>query len=117
MQRDARTFLWDVRDAADAIQGYLQGRSFDDYIANRLLRAGVEREFVTIGEAMTQLAKIALDLAARISDLRRIIGFRNMIVHGYDRIGDATVWSTVRSHLPTLRDEVAAPLAELGDET
>ncbi len=46
MQRDFRTFLWDMRDAADAIQGYVQGRSFDDYLANRLLRADVEREFV-----------------------------------------------------------------------
>jgi len=59
MQRDARTFLWDIRDAADAIQGYVQGRSFDDYLANRLLRSGVEREFVTVGEAMSQLAKTA----------------------------------------------------------
>ncbi len=70
MQRDARTFLWDMRDAADAVQGYVQGRSFDAYLANRLLRAGVERKFVTIGEAMSQLAKIAPDIAARISDVR-----------------------------------------------
>jgi len=104
------------RDAADAIQGYVQGCSFDDYLANRLLRAGVEREFVTIGEAMSQLAKLAPDIAARISDTRRIIGFRNMIVHGYDRIEDAAVWDAVQSHLPALQAQVAALLGELGDE-
>ncbi len=116
MQRDARTFLWDMRDAADAIQGYVQGCGFDDYLANRLLRAGVEREFVTIGEAMSQLAKIAPDIAARFSDARRIIGFRNMIVHGYDRIEDTAVWDAVQSHLPDLRTQVEAMLIELGEE-
>jgi uncharacterized protein with HEPN domain len=114
MQRDARTFLWDICDA-DAIQGYVQGRSFDDYLANRLLRAGVEREFVTIGEAMSQLAKTAPGVAARMSDVRRIIGFRNIIVHGYDRIEAIAVWNAVQSELPDLRAEAAALLAELGE--
>ena len=115
MQRDARTFLWDICDAADAIQGYVHGRSFDDYLGNRLLRAGVEREFVTIGEAMSQLAKTAPDIAARMSDVRRIIGFRNMIVHGYDRIEDIAVRNAVQSQLPDLRAEASALLAELGE--
>lgn len=100
----------------DAIQGYVQGRNFDHYLANRLLRAGVERELVTIGEAMSQLSRIAPDIAARISDVRRIIGFRNMIVHGYDRIEDVAVWNAVQFHLPGLRAEVAALLVELGEE-
>ena len=112
MQRDACTFLWDICDAADAIQLYVQGHSFDDYLGNRLLRAGVEREFVTIGEAMSQLGKTAPDIAARISDARRIIGFRNMIVHGYDRIEDIAVWNAVQSQLPQLCAEAAALLAE-----
>ena len=116
MQRDARTFLWDRRDAADAIQSYVRGCSFADYLASRLLRAGVEREFVTIGEAMSQLARTAPDIAARISDVRRIIGFRNMIVHGYDRIEDSAVWDAVQSHLPGLRAQVETLLAELGEK-
>lgn len=74
MQRDARTFLCDMRDAADSIHGYVQGCDFDGCLAKRLLHAGVEREFVTIGEAVSHLARIAPDIAARISDARRIIG-------------------------------------------
>ena len=39
-----------------------------------------------------------------------------MIVHGYDRIEDTAVWDAVQSRLPGLRAEVAALLAELGEE-
>ncbi len=31
MRRDPRAYLWDVREAADAIAGFTQGRNFDDY--------------------------------------------------------------------------------------
>lgn len=49
--------------------------------------------------------------------MRRIIGFRNMIVHGYDRIDDTAVWDAVQSHLPGLRTQVEAWLTELGEES
>ena len=42
MQRDIRSFLWDVREAADAIMGFTQGRSFDDYVADLMFRSEVE---------------------------------------------------------------------------
>ena len=82
MRRDPRSFLWDVRDAADAIASFTQGRSFGDYLADRMLRSAVERQFEIIGEALSQLAKTDPDLAARISDVRRIIDFRNVLIHG-----------------------------------
>lgn len=40
--------------------------------------------------------------AARIDDLRRIEGFRNRIIHGYDTLDDATVWGVVEGRLPRL---------------
>jgi uncharacterized protein with HEPN domain len=85
IRRDARSFLWDVREAADAIQGFVQGCGVNDYTTDLLLRSAVERQFQIIGEALSQLAKIDATPAARIPDLRRIVGFRNFLIHGYDR--------------------------------
>jgi uncharacterized protein with HEPN domain len=45
--------------------------------------------------------------ATRISELRRIVDFRNRIIHGYDTIDDAVVWGIVGKHLPILVKEVA----------
>ena len=62
-----------------------------DYLDNRMLRSAVERQFEIIGEALSQLAKIDPAVAARIPDLRRIVGFRNVLIHGYDRMDAASV--------------------------
>ncbi|MDB5891597.1 MAG: hypothetical protein JWP47_2428 [Polaromonas sp.] len=51
MQRDPRAFLWDVREAALAIEGFIAGMDADTYAASDLVQAGVERKFEIIGEA------------------------------------------------------------------
>jgi uncharacterized protein with HEPN domain len=43
MQRDPRAFLWDAREAAAAVLEFVDGKIFDDYAANRMLRSAVER--------------------------------------------------------------------------
>jgi uncharacterized protein with HEPN domain len=58
MQRDPRAFLWDAREAATAIGEFVNGKTFDDYAANRMLRSTVERQFEIIGEALNQLNKL-----------------------------------------------------------
>jgi uncharacterized protein with HEPN domain len=45
--------------------------------------------------------------AARISELRRIIDFRNRIIHGYDTVDDAVVWGIIEKRLPLLVKEIA----------
>ena len=114
MPHDPRAWLWDVQDAADAIAEFTAGMDADGYSASRLVRAGFERQFETIGEALNQLSRRAPDLAARIPDLPAIVAFRNLLIHGYASVDDAIVWRNVQEKLPDLRATVAALLAELG---
>jgi len=44
--------LHDVVECCDAIEQYVSGRTFDEYKSQRGFRAQVEREFITIGEAI-----------------------------------------------------------------
>ncbi len=105
-----------MRRAADLVAEFAAGRSFDDYLADRLLRSAVERQLEIVGEALNRLAKEAPELAARIPDLRPAIATRNVLIHAYRDVDNEAVWRTVRHNLPALRDEVAALLAELGEE-
>ena len=50
------------------------------------------------------------DTAARISKHRRIIDFRNVLIHGYDLIDHRVVWSTIAEEVPVLLAEVEALL-------
>jgi uncharacterized protein with HEPN domain len=65
----------------------------------------VEREFEIIGEALGRLAHLDTDTASRISELSRIVGFRNRIIHGYDTVDDAMIWGIASEHLPKLISE------------
>lgn len=85
----------------------------DRYRANRLVRAAVERQFEIIGEALNQLSRRAPDLTARIPELRAIVAFRNLLIHGYASVDDAIVWRTVKEKLPALLAVLDALLAEL----
>jgi uncharacterized protein with HEPN domain len=103
----AAGYLWDVLRAAERIADFTAGRSFDDYLADVMLRAAVERQFEIIGEALIGLRRIAPDIAAAISDLPRIIGFRNVLIHGYATINNRVVWDVIQDDLPRLRAAVA----------
>ena len=86
---------------------FVAGTGFDDYTGNAMLRAAVEREFEIIGEALARLARLDENLVSGISEYRRIIAFRNILIHGYAEIDDRLVWDIVESKLPKLRREVA----------
>ena len=41
-------------------------------------------------------------------DLRQIIAFRNVLIHGYATVDPARVWRTIEDNLPPLRAALAA---------
>jgi uncharacterized protein with HEPN domain len=104
--------LFDVVESARSIQAWCAGRTFADYQTDRQLRRAVEREFEIIGEALSRLLRIDTAAGQRISQLPRIIAFRNRIIHGYDTIDDATVWGVIEGHLPELLEEAESLLRE-----
>ncbi|HNM40707.1 MAG TPA: DUF86 domain-containing protein [Anaerolineales bacterium] len=114
MQRDPRAFLWDVREAALAIQSFTTGMDAAAYAANPMAQAAVERKFEIIGEALNQLSKLDTAVAARIPDLAQIVAFRNQLIHGYATVNVSTVWNISQTALPALRDAVQGLLDELG---
>ncbi len=81
-----------MAEACGLIETFLSEKSFDDYRHDPLLRSGVERQFEIIGEALGRLLEIAPELSKRISDTRRIISFRNRLIHGYASVADDIVW-------------------------
>ena len=113
MPRDARTYLWDVHNAADAIERFVAGVDAETYAETEVVHSAVERKFEIIGEALGQLLKLDPVLAQRIPDLRDIIAFRNLLIHGYAVVEHPRVLRIVQASLPGLRACVTALLDEL----
>ena len=106
MRRDARCYLWDALKAAEAVQTFLRGRTYEAFVENDLLRSAVERQLEIIGEALSQLAKVDPQIADNVAELRRIIAFRNILVHGYAAIDYDTVWRLIEDKLPELQSNL-----------
>lgn len=113
MQRDPRAFLWDVREAAQAIQSFTAGLDVKGYVGNELVQAAVERKFEVIGEALNQLAKLDEAMATRIPDVPQIVAFRNQLIHGYATVNPDTVWNITQNALPGLLAAVQSLLDEM----
>ena len=72
-----------------------------------MLQLAIEREFEIIGEALFRLEKVESEkLADRIPEYRKIIDFRNILVHGYDIIDVAAMWDFVKNRVPELLNKV-----------
>ena len=112
MDPRARTLLYDIRQAGTLVEDFTTGKSFDDYVAEPLLRSGVERQLEIIGEALNQLAKLAPDEVAKVTDYRRIIALRNVLIHGYAKVDHRVIWNILEQSLPVLRTEVGALMGE-----
>ncbi len=114
MHPRAPKLLEDIRNAADFVKTATHGIALDRFKQDRLLRQAVERNFEIIGEAIRRLEKDDPATAARITDYRRIIAFRNVLIHGYDVIEPAIVWSAIEDGLAPLLEDVQALLIGVG---
>lgn len=112
MPPDPRLHLEQVADATALIDEFLSGKSQTDYVSDVLTQSAVAWQLVIVGEAIKRIADIAPQLAAGITDYAKIIGLRNILVHGYAEVDPHLVWDTLRLDLGRLRGEVAALLAE-----
>ncbi len=112
MDRDPKAYLFDIKQACDEIEQFTSEMGFEQYSRSAMTKAAVERKFLVIGEAMTRLKREHPQLAEKITDHEKIIGFRNVLVHGYSIIDDRIVWSAIRDCIPVLRREVEHLLSE-----
>lgn len=111
MQPELRERLLHALHAGEKIIRVTTGKSFEEYQSDDLLPSAVERQFMIIGEALREAAKLENAIATQITGYRRILDFRNVIVHDYATIYDEGVWRIIEQHLPVLLTEIHALLA------
>lgn len=113
MPRSVLAYLQDIVDACDSVVITIHGVDMVAYLANRTIRSAVEREFTIVGEAVNSISRQDPELADRISNARKIVGFRNQLVHDYVAIKDEVVWAIAQHDAPVLREECLALIDEL----
>jgi uncharacterized protein with HEPN domain len=94
-------YLWDIVEAAEAIQGYIAGLDLVRYAQDRQVRSAVERELEIIGEAARRLS---VEFRSQHPEVpwTSIVAQRNALAHEYQRIEHARIWKVITESLPQL---------------
>ncbi len=110
MDSKIKTWLYDVLQSIIEIESYFEDKpkKFEDYTKDIRTKRAVERNIEIIGEAVNRILK--KDNHFVIENAQKIVGTRNRIAHGYDKISDDLIWSIVINHLPKLKTEIVSML-------
>lgn len=106
MRPEARQCLADARAAAEETIRIATG----DWQRNRVVTLAVERLLMIIGESFARLRAMDPDVLEQVTDARKIVGMRNVLVHGYDAIDPGRIRDAVAESLPKLVEEIDALL-------
>ena len=106
MKTHTKKRLLDALTACQAIEVFIAGRAFADYEQNLILRSAVERQFEIIGESLHHAEADDPAVTELLPELRRIVGMRNRIIHGYDSVDDELLWQTIQHNIPPLREHL-----------
>jgi uncharacterized protein with HEPN domain len=99
-ERDA-ALLWDMLRFARETASFVDGRTWEEYQRDGLLRRAVERTVLMVGEAASRVSRTFRDAHAEIPWLP-IIAQRHRLVHDYQRIDNEKIWCVATEHIPRL---------------
>lgn len=110
-QRDDTTLLKDMLDHATLAIQAAQAHSRPDLDDNPVLRAACERFLEIVGEAA---GKVSESTRERLTDVpwSKIVGTRNILVHGYMQIDLDILWNILQHDLPPLIRQLKSALGE-----
>ena len=112
MKTHTKKRLLDAFSACQAIESFVADHAFAEYEQNLMLRSAVERQFEIIGEALHQAEVDDPEVTGRLPEMRRIVGMRNRIIHGYDSVDDELLWQAIQKNIPPLRKHLEEIFAE-----
>jgi uncharacterized protein with HEPN domain len=102
MRPETLQHLADAKSAAEelrqvAVAGWQQ---------ERILALAVERLLTIIGEAFVRMRASEPDVLDQITDAPKIIGMRNVLVHGYDALDPARIQDAIALSVPKLITDI-----------
>jgi len=108
--------LDDIQGVCQKILSYTAGMSFDAFINDDKTIDAVVRNFEIIGEAANRVPE---DFKTDYPEIewRRIIGFRNRIIHEYFGINYEIVWKIKDENIPELADFIEQAIEDLRNQS
>jgi len=101
LDEQARVNLWDIREAAREIAGFVHSVKFEEFEKNKVLRYAVERQLHVIGEVAAHISPGFRKKHPEI-DWRSLSELRHFITHQYGDTVIKRVWLAATESLPEI---------------
>lgn len=82
----------------------------DRFMEDLMMRSAIERQFEVMGEAAARVSEAFREEHPQVP-WRSLVGFRNVLIHGYDAVDPTVVWDALGTPL----QEALAALKQLGE--
>lgn len=95
-------FLRDILSAMEAIERFVEGMNFDEFVKDDKTSSAVIRKLEIIGEAARHIPE---SLREKFPDIpwRGMAGMRDRLIHGYFEVDYQLVWEVVKREIPKLK--------------
>ena len=97
-------YLSDIIQAIELIEDFtLSIKNYNDFVNDLKTQSAVERQLGIIGEAVNKFEILLPEES--LENARKIVGFRNRLIHAYDAVDSSMVWAIIKKHLSPLKIE------------
>lgn len=102
-------YLADITRAIELIEDFTKTVSgYSEYLKDLKTQSAVERQLGIIGEAVNKFELVHPELS--LENSRKIVGFRNRLIHAYDAVDPSMVWVIIKKYLTPLKEEITQKL-------
>ena len=88
----------------ESINEFVMDIDFNAFKTSKLIRSAVERQLEIVGESVKRIERTGEIVP--LENVMQIIGFRNILVHEYEKLEEEIVWMIVKKDVPKLLEEV-----------
>lgn len=102
MKRIFLDYLQDMLNSIQEIESFINGRSYEEFNENKMLKNAVVRSLEVLGEASKNIPE---EVKMKHSEIpwKRISGMRDKLIHNYFGVDYRMVWEVSKNKIPEIK--------------
>jgi uncharacterized protein with HEPN domain len=100
-----QVFLRHILDEIDFLIRETEGKNFEEFIKDEILKRACSRSLEIIGEAVKNLSP---DFKRQHKEIewKKLSGLRDKMIHGYFGVNWDIVWDVMKNQIPKLKGQI-----------